>query len=87
MPQYNIHRLLCEIDKIYGAKPSFSPSLNMPDHLSSMYNLRGMSIYSFRLHLDLDLGYTSRLGLKGANPIRLMVTYMYSATEFSLPII
>ena len=60
----NIHRLLCEIDEIYGAKPSFSSSLNMPNHLSSMYNFRGMSIcdpsarnqaYVVFLHVEFEL--------------------------------
>ena len=60
----NIHRLLCEIDKIYGAKPSSSSSLNMPNHLSSMYNFRGMSIcdpsarnqaYVVFLHVEFEL--------------------------------
>ena len=31
-------------NKIHPARPPFSSSLNMPNHLSSMYTFRGMSI-------------------------------------------
>ena len=69
-----IHSLLCEICQEYAVRPSFSSSLNMPNHLSRMYTLRGMSIYIFRLHHDLDLGYTSSVGLKRTHLITIMDT-------------
>ena len=61
-------------DKIHVAKSSFSSSLNMPIHLSSMHTFRGMSIQNFRLQLYLDLGYTSSPGLKRAHVIRFIDT-------------
>ena len=41
---YNTQNTLRDIDKIHAARPSYFLSLNMPNHLSNMYTIRGMGI-------------------------------------------
>ena len=54
-------------DKIYAARPSFFLSLKISNHLSNMYTFREYGHISLKLQHDLDLAYTSSLGLKRAH--------------------
>ena len=62
---------------MYGARPSFSSSLNMSHHLSSMCT---SEVKALQFHHGLDLGYTSSLGRKRAH-LMLMDTDMQGNTQ------